>query len=369
MAVIRRTIGVGGDYADIGTAYAAIYAYYPYVFPAPHMTDDWELLIISDFIEGGLQLSSANQLFWEQHYIKIYNPGNFTITVNTYTGRNLRFTSRSNHIDDLLIMDGLKFNMAFYNFANATPWISFNPGSQWAYVSAQYKNLIFIGNGYHPSDADRRSALLHIDDGSLRWTNATISNCKAYNYGTFLGAGSFGALQKVTIENTTIHGCYYGMYFGNLNPTTDFNGRNIICSGSVGFDFRNNLAGVNLINCADSDGSIITSGANQTNCKSNIIPSDEFESLVSTSDDFLKLKLIDAYVRISVIPRRGPAPLKVKFNNNIEYSVAGKILPAGGIVPTLETKDLAGNLYGEFGFYPIGCYNAEANPLMDVWET
>lgn len=378
MAVIRKTIGVGGDYADIGTANAAIYAYYPFVWPAPHMTDDWILTIVSDFTEN--TGTNANYVFYDGHYIKITNPNKYICTVAPSGGgtvKMLRFHSRTTFpasaINDKMYFYDLIFNLPFINPANAFSFLYFCPGNQNTYTTAIYKNCVFLCNGYAATNHARRSSLIGLEGGvSLQWSNASILNCKFYNYGTAIGSSRIGTNQIVTIENCTSYLCHYGLAHTSAIPVVvQYNVRNFASVGSAGVDYfslLSTLENVNFINCADSDGSLLITGGNLIGCKHNAVPVNEFESLVAASDNFLKPIKIDATVHIEGSPRTGPVILKTKFSNEIRYSSEG-ILAKSGIPPTLTDRDLAGNLYGEFGLYPIGCYNAEANPIGEVWET
>jgi hypothetical protein len=94
-----------------------------------------------------------------------------------------------------------------------------------------------------------------------------------------------------------------------------------------------------VTNCADSDGTL-TSG---TLTKNNIVPANEFQSLVSTNAKFLFLKNTKYWAW--------------------QYGSAN--LGPNGAVPSLSSTDIAGVAYLDAnGKYPIGCHA----PLA-VYET
>lgn len=143
--------------------------------------------------------------------------------------------------------------------------------------------------------------------------------------------------------------------------------------GSEGFQLRfSGLQKPIAYNNASSNNSAVTPIGDTWDPSSsgNIggISDSEFESLIATSADFMKLVEVDATLRILGIPRRGVAPHDVNFDDNLEYSAPGKVLPNGGLAPTLSSVDIASNSFGEFGFNPIGCYNAQPKVISDVWE-
>lgn len=358
MGIKYVTVGTGGDYADIGTMWAALYAFYPFVFPAPHMTDDWEVEIVSNFTEN--TGTGANYPFFDGHYVRITNPDGYTTQAVVVAGSvtALRFVSRSNSVNDSIVFDGLIFNIPFINPGAAYPFLSFKPGSQWSFVTARYKNLKFLCNGYQASAAARNSSLISVEDSFLQFCNTEISNCIFCNYGTAIGGWTSNAAQSVLVENSDIYQCYNGNNMPCVAGAT-FTLRNVVSADCANADYLNNSTNINFINCADSDGTLLTCGGNLTNCQHNIIPANEFESLTSTDDNFLRLYKGRLSANPVVDPDRGLKPLKCKFTSNALYNYGGNVLPTGGILPTIETNDLAEERYGKYGDYPIGCYNAE----------
>jgi hypothetical protein len=362
VAVIRKTIGVGGDYADIGTAKLAIYAYYPLHI----MTDDWELTVMSDFTENTGVPGTADSPVYNGRYVEIKNPDHYLIAIAPSGGgsiKYLRFHAYGGSVSDRMFFNDLIFSVPFINPANRIPVIYFAPGSQNHYVTAVYRNCVFLCNGYAPSGAARGSAIIGLEGASgLQWSNASILNCKFYNFGRPFGSARIGANQIVTVENCSSYLCYKGLlHIETVVATAQYNIRNYVAvSDSVDYesDFST-LANINFTNCADSDNSLLTCGGNLVDCKHDIVPVNEFESLTSTSADFLRLFKGRLSTAATVDPDRGFKPLRCKFHSGAKYSYGGNVLPDGGIPPTFSTTDLAGEPYGRWGEYPIGCYNAE----------
>jgi len=291
---IYRTVGVGGDYADIGIACDAIEAYYG--LPTPHITDDWVLTVVSDFTENTGVDPTTFDVFYDGYYIEIRNPNHYTITIASSGGglKILRFQSRSNLLTDRMYFNDLIFDVPFINPANSFSLLSFFSGAQFNYVTAFYNNCVFKGNGYQASAAARGCSFIGLEGSAgLQWSNASISNCKFGNYGTAIGARTLGANQIVTIENCSSYGCYYGLRHSNaIAATIQYNVRNVVMSGSVSADYSSELstlANINFYNCADSDNTLATAGGNLFSCRPNIVPADEFQSLDITNPNWLKL--------------------------------------------------------------------------------
>ena len=358
MAVIHRTIGVGGDYADIGTAHLAINAYYPLGVPGPHITDDWVLTVISDFTENtGVD---GSFYYFDGHYVEIRNPDRYTITVaSTGVGglRYLRFKSWSSSVTDRMYFNDLIFVLPFINPANSFAFLYFAPTTQWNYVTAFYNNCVFRGNGYFASAAARGCNLIGLESNSgLQFTNASISNCKFGNYGTAFGSDNIGANQIVTIENCSAYDCYYGLRHSNaIAATVQYNVRNVVMSGSVGADYSSELAtlaNINFYNCADSDNTLAIAGGNLISCRPNIVPADEFQSTDIADDNWLKLK-------------------KGYYVSPSSYTGGAPDLGRTGTEPTLDgtDRDIEGEPRpGIDGYYSIGAHELEYITIKTRYE-
>ena len=350
--MVTKTIGSGGDYADMGLAWADIVAF----------ADDYTYTIISDFTENnGVPAASPKQ--YQGFTVTIENPNGYVVTIPTDGSgglKNWKFVALLQTATDKMVFDGIVFNLASINPANAFSFLTFSPGSQYAYVSATYKNLKFIGSGYQASTAARNSACIGYDGAAgLQWTNAEIYNCIFYNFGTCFNGQTIGASQTIKIENCTSYDCYNGIFLATIPAGASVLFKNMGICECENSDFATGISGAILTNCADSDGTIATSGATYTNSQTGIVAADEYRSLDSASADFLKLNKGAISSTPTVLPTSGKKPISVRFNNNTEYVVPSGVLYNSGTIPTLTNTDLAGNTYGQYGDYPIGCYNSE----------
>jgi hypothetical protein len=362
--MITKTIGVGGDFADLGLAWSWVWVTLcgsNNLLPIP---DHIKFTIISDFIENtGMFLGVGITVNFNALSLTIENPGGYTSTFAVGTLRH-RIFATTGSLNDIVNVTGLKIIIPS-NIMNVGV-LTICAGNQGNRITVNYRDITIIGQGGHGVN----SIGIQLCD-NWRWANTTLVNIKIYNVGTGISFGDFRPdIVQNNFENVTIYGCNKGidMYLSNTAARVNYFKNVVVCGSSVkDWTIATNTFD-KISNCADGDGSIALTGSVKTNNKTGVVPVDEFESLNPTSIDFLKLKLIDANIRISGTPRRGIAPHDVRFDDNLEYSVAGKILPNGGIVPTLSAVDLAGKSYGEFGFYPIGCYNAQPKVFGDVWE-
>jgi hypothetical protein len=136
------------------------------------------------------------------------------------------------------------------------------------------------------------------------------------------------------------------------------------CASSKSWDQAINSVMNRIENCADDDGSLAVAIAggftNYSDVFSNVDDALEIESFDDTNSDFLHLKKGALAVSANATPDKGKAPLRVRFNSDIDYLwPAGMQLYNGGAVPSLSVNDIAGEQYGKYGDYPIGCHNAE----------
>lgn len=99
--MIYKTIGVGGNYADIGAAWA-------YLVSLIELIDDYTFTIISDFIEVTGGVSVSRDVNWAQKTISFLNPNGYWITHITNDGYTFMSRAPGNNINDRLIVDGLR---------------------------------------------------------------------------------------------------------------------------------------------------------------------------------------------------------------------------------------------------------------------
>lgn len=253
-------------------------------------------------------------------------------------------------------------------------YIMMNPGNWEASAGLEYtkvyiKNLLLKGKTTSAPGTTGLQISHNLD--MIYASNIKIWNC-------LNGISEFQGQHVITdiktfYENITVYNCKYGITPDSIHWRFRSSFKNIVSmkgsaggyawydSGGHGIHTLNNCI---YSNCADDDGSLQVG----TDIKNNIDNTDEFESLLDVDSDFLNLKKIDAFIKISGKPISGVAPHLVKFDDYIKYSAIGKDLADSGMVPVLETNDIADKKYGEFGFYPIGCHNSQSNVIDDVWE-
>lgn len=276
--MIFKTIGSGGDFADIGSAWA-------YLDTIPYLNDDYTFTIISDFTENN-GVAPAGDVDFNGHTVQFINPLKKVI-INNGKGYNFRHytTGVTNH----LILDGLIIKQT-ENVANKTLIIT-TCNSSADTISVTYKNLILIGK----NRTDGNNGIIPI----LGCNNFKMSNCIIYNF--YYGLTIYHYFTTVKnpsyIENVTVYNCSTGVrhHFGGNSTTATWYAqfKNLVSFGSSVSDFINgdgagNVSYNRVINCADSDNSIASSGATLSNNITGITDLD-FLSVDPDSADFLKI--------------------------------------------------------------------------------
>lgn len=345
--MVTKTIGSGGDYADIGAAWN-------YLVSLGALASDYLFSIITPFTEGtGINYGSGVP--------KVYVNGH-SITFIDYTQQNTISTSLPFQfllnspatVSDKIYVNGLKVTVTASGLGMSSGLFLLAPYIATEGGFLELKNLTLTG--YTNNFLTTLPAIkLH------RWKNVErVVNCRITNFPTAIDtvisdANTVGTSHVV--ENCSIYNCNKGVDLVPTTATKNVTIKNVVAVSSVTKDFDPGGANNTVTNCADSDNSIASSGAVLT---ANItgITSDDFESVDSTSSDFLKLPKGAINAVPVADPSKGSAPLSVSFESNAEY-LFGARLAGTGIAPTLSTTDLAGNTYGQYGYYPIGCYNAE----------
>lgn len=223
-------------------------------------------------------------------------------------------------------------------------------------------------------------------------TNFTISNTKIWDCtGPGIGAGGAGSPGNVPIpvfykrvENTVVYNCgttilgadynKFGIYMGDSwNKYASF--KNVVSvrdAGVTGEDwfmesFDGSAPEYQLTkNCASTDLTL----ADINNNIRNIIPAEEFQSLDDTNSDFLKLIRGEAEMVITATPRRGRAPLPVKFTANVEYRPEGNILGQSGTAPEFAgNTDIAGEARpGDSGKFAMGAHEQQYDWIVPPLE-
>ena len=240
----------------------------------------------------------------------------------------------------------------------------------------------YIPSGtYHFNNAVVRNCIfngmrLTLSNGRA-WTPQTrkISNNKFYNCVLeFISYWNFPANPAntwVLVENNTIYNqanvTVLVLSHDNVNAVNDYTYRNNVFANLAGVTKTIIApAGYNypvFLNNATSDdrAGALAWGAGSAGNVSNIVPADEFDSLLiaNARNLFLKEGVVTADWT------REPAGdvetfQNIKFNPEVTVTPGAVVLNDSGIAPTLESVDITGQaIPNSQGEYPIGCHVQE----------
>jgi hypothetical protein len=362
--VIHYTIGVGGDYADFNSAVNALAA-----ILWPGLTDDYEFEVISNLTNSTAY--SGGVVYLNYHTVKFYssvphlgNPlkGNIITCTRTATIA----TAQSVEGRGTLIFEDLYFkaNPGFGSeLVRIQVAMEFFEYIQWKTRKTVIKNCMFDGNG---------TAQISLKCASAEYSLWELSNLKIWGHQFWgLNFGYSGILvnpgeTSKFIENVIIFNDVNGSVGMLSNGLGDSGGddtyyKNVIScrNGATGSDWFTGMQAARCIvdNCASSDATCpVTFGSNNLR---NIVTVNEFESLDDTNPNFLKLNNGQLVADPIAEPDRGVKPLRVRFTGNIDYVWPSGQIYNAGTIPALTINDIAGAQYGRYGYYPIGCHNAE----------
>jgi hypothetical protein len=361
--VTYRSIGIGGDYSDINAALNDLVA-------LGSLADDYYFIAISN-INNITASVGANIL-----------PGNLSITIDlagyTVTSSqtiNFLFLDNTDYQVLVILKNGtMLFSAAVsyaLNFRFLGAFTAFAPLFPHRLTLAN----LFISNHIIPTPPFSFS-IIQIDSlrngGYSAYSVIKIYNVKTYNKSTVynmrlgtdqVGGAGFGTgpvylrmenCSLYNFDNTVDCLLAYDLSWANyaLFQNCAFKGQ--LTSASGGYPK------IQFINCSTSGNynDFNPLYATITDCRTDLADAD-FESVDPTQPQFLTLPKGRMLAMPLVSPDRGVKPLHSKFISNIQYAVPGTNLYNTGIEPTLTAYDLDGNPYGRYGYYPIGCYNAE----------
>lgn len=368
--MVTKTIGTLGDYPDINSAINDLIA-------TGVIFDNYYLKLISNVINT-TTVSSSN--------IKINNSVNIDFDLNGYTitsDRTIRMSMRdpTNYTGSITLRNGNIFYNCLFG-SNPINYLDLQcRGLQFAGTPGPLRftlNNLFVSNHLTTVDSNINHSLISMVNALENafyysgYATYRIYNVKTYfngrsnnlyfsgeSAGSGSGIGPYALIENCSLYNVNKIASQATVYTQEPFAWANYpRVKNVICCGAwlCGTAYPN----ADFINCAETDSSLALSGPYGTviNKTSGVSDSD-FKSVDPTNPDFLKLPK----GRISSIPNLNPnagsAPLRVKFNGNIEYSYGSNKLYNTGIIPSLTLNDLDGNPYGQWGNYPIGCYNAE----------
>ena len=266
--MIIKTIGSGGDYTDIGLAWASI----PFT-----VDDDYTFNIISDFSETtGIPISQVKNFVG--HTITIQDIGRLYKIATAVV-----YSIPSNSTAAICIINGLTINYSGTNNALFRPHSAGTPIN----LTCYFKNLTLIGTAV----ANDGSYAFRIDDYNK--LKIYILNCrvsKFYSGVNFTSLNPDNGVDRI-VENCVFYKCGYGVTFSTSSASIYQTVKNTVCVGSFVKDFADAGAGNThnkVINCADSDNTIIALYATKTACITGIVDGD-FLSVDSANANFLKI--------------------------------------------------------------------------------
>ena len=279
--MITKTIGVGGDFADLGLAWSWIWTTLCGGSNFTHMPDDVTLSIISDFTENtGMYLPGNNTIGMYGKSISIVNAGKF---LSTFANDTIFHYCRSTvgTTADIFNVNGLRILAPLSDAIGILCFVAGNSGNR---VTTNYSNIEIIGQ-----DVKGTNIGIQLSNGG-RSAETTMINCKIYNVGNgILFNDAIPSVIANKIENCTIYGCTNGIYLNYSNVVGKVTTiKNTVCSGCTkDFNILTNTYNV-ILNSADSDGSILTSGGILSYNVTSITDAD-YLSVSVADDNFLNI--------------------------------------------------------------------------------
>lgn len=277
--MITKTIGVGGDYADIGTAWVALPAI---------LFDGYTFNVISDFTEFTGINGNADVKDINGFSVTFQDTGNHQITSAGYvywiTADTTPFLNNStiNIIGLTITLTGYIYT---YNHAGLIDISGYNGGDV---ITVNLVNLKLTG--FYKNINSNCGIMLYALSQIDRVTNCTITN---FGQGIHCGYIFNTDGTDHIIENCSIYDCSMGIWM-QVGSTVlrNYTLKNVVVWG-CGIDCYNNnnpadIVDNKLIKCADSDGTMATFGATTTDCITGITAAD-FKSVDPNSPDFLKI--------------------------------------------------------------------------------
>jgi hypothetical protein len=263
--MITKTIGTGGDYAELKTAWASI----PF-----NVLDDYTFNIISDITATG-GIGSWDRKDFSGHIIIIQDLGHIYKITTTYE---FLFYSNSTNSASTIILDGLTFDYTGAgNFLGASAWAH---GSD--VIKMRYKNLTLIGHG-------GGYGIRNYSDGVI---DEYIFNCRIINYdcGIEWGGASIALNTPHIIENCVVYGCVTsGINLFTSDATHFYTLKNTVAAGNpIDFNPLGAGTGSSITNCASKDTTVNVLGATNTANITGVVSAD-FLSIASLNVNFLKI--------------------------------------------------------------------------------
>ena len=370
MALIKKTFGAFGDYADPS-------AIWIWLCSLGALNNDYEFRQVGDCTINNTwpDVSIAgNRVNLNNHIVDIYCNRDYVINLTGGASGVMRIRTDNGSYP------GCKFNLSGLNIIQLSS-ISLNLLQIGEWVSGLANTTIYtLQDITLYGFSNWLSTGFHMPHNSCVYD---VFNCVIYKilraiYITESGGGGvdipdptrYNQLENITIYDSGRPPQYAVQTRGDTPNIRKVNYKNIVaCSGSAVKAWPLSINNVSnfIYNCRDDDGSLdaaIANGfLNAVDCSPSIIvPADEFQSLDDTNPSFLNLIQGVGSLDANASPLRGKAPMKVGFNAEALLDGYAPNLGKNGAAPQIpgNDEDISGNKRpGYDGAYSIGAYEQQ----------
>jgi len=286
--MVNKTIGIAGDYTDIGLAWA-------YLISLTPLADDYTFTVISDVTEA-TGASGAGPVF-NGHTVSFVNPNNYNIDTAAFSYSFKPDTTAT--LADVLTLDGLVINYSGTLADTTTPLLECKPNVDGDVATFNIKNCYLTGYRY-----ERRGiGIKMFSFGSTYhvWNNKIV----AFATGIYCdNTDGTSAGTDHIIENNSVYGCDYGVTLCPGASGKTWTVRNTVSVNSDTLDFTSGSNAFNLIkNCADGDNSISLCGATATGCITGIASLDFISAAIfPATADFMLITVTSRLWAKGLIP-------------------------------------------------------------------
>jgi hypothetical protein len=275
--MINKTIGTGGNCADIGLSYQ-------YLHSLGALSDLYTFTIISDFTENTgipVELGNWDGINYNLKTVSFLNPGHYVTTLPNST-KFLYFKATS----DCVLIDSLKIDGLIFKLQSglgAGHVLSSRSHYGDVGITNLYKNITIIGAG--KTGAGIHGIRLVYGQGIDK-----VLNCRVTGVDTGISFvdGLFTTIgHRHYIEDCACYDCGIGVQMPPSSAIVKITVKNTVSSGCA-VDFG--AGGVHNIvtNCRDSDDSILICGAILSENDTGIVDGD-FLSVDPANANFLKI--------------------------------------------------------------------------------
>lgn len=347
--MVTKTVGVGGDYSDWGSAHNALVA-------LGALADDYRLIQISDltnstaFDAAGIYLNNKKVEFLCLNYHR----GNPNAGYKTYLAAGLMgilpttSNAAANAVHGEIVISGLNIINVAATGALCGPTIQcFNPATDVVVNKiARVENVLIKGRLYSLGSEVGLT-------GGNEFATHRFKNIKIWNTGTAGIELSFGVsfipnydgicryLENIAIYNCARYGLSGIRWRTGAADHPSVSLKNVVVAKGSAlygdcYSFTDNFEYLTIDNCASSDATCpLAYGAGNIR---NIDPTTEFKSLDDTNDDFLKLEETADFIANKLLVSIGET-----VNINSILSGTGQLYQTGSTnIQSWNTDDIAG---------------------------